>query len=283
MPGSSDPPPERIVPLRHLKEFSISTKSSHSILLRHLYLPAGASLISEFQFHGEEFPLLDYLSAWSPNLGNLSHITTANLHFNSGDKYVRLSGPSGSLRAVALWGDREVPLSYAKDRELLLSLGQLALSAVQILAISGYGHPRPAEVEECPVFQTLSTVNDLRTLILTNCDGLPFILALDPEQNPSDLVLCVTLEELVIYTESWSLSKVELLIKMAKNRASRGSKLSSFTFVDLCGLDLREEVLKLREHAMHVEYRVDGAPPAWDDITGGSGGEKEQACEMVYR
>jgi hypothetical protein len=60
-------------------------------------------------------------------------------------------------------------------------------------------------------------MNDLRALTLTQCHNLPFILTLNPRNNPSNLVICPKLEELVLYAEE---------------RTSRGTKLPSITIVD---------------------------------------------------
>ena len=268
--SSDAPPPARIVPLRHLKAFTINADPPHSILLRHLHIPVGASLISKFYFRGEESPLLDYLSGGSQNFGNLSHITVINLTLDLGRKFARLSGPSGSLRVRAVWRDWRNTSSSALDRRIFHSLGHSTLSTTQRLVISHYGHQTPAEVEECPIFQTLSSANELRTLVMINCNNRPFACALDPEQNSSNLTLCSKMEELVVYIKIWYQFDVEILIRMTKNRASRGAKLSSITFVDLdASYGPRGEVFKLREHVTHVEYRVEDTLPAWDiDIPG---------------
>ena len=268
MPSLSNAAPGRIVPLHHLKVFTIDTDPLHWILLRHLHIPIGASLISRFYFRGVESPFPDYLPDRSANFGNLSHITTINLLFNPGRGFVLLSGPSGSLRMLSEWGRRGDPSLDTKPHQILRSLGHLTISTVQRLTILGYSHPRPAKAEECPIFQTLYSTNDLRTLVVINCNNRPFTYALDPEQNPSDLILCSKMEELVLYIKIWDVFDIRFLIKMAKNRASRGAKLSSITFVDRGGHGLREEALKLGEHVTHVEYRVDDTLPAWDDIPG---------------
>ena len=272
MPSSSDAPPGRIVPLRHLKVFSINTNPPHSILLHHLRIPLGASLISQFHYREVESPLLDYLPKITPNFNNLSHITTVNLLFGQGRGYVLLSGPSGSLRMLVGWGGWGIHTLDERPRRILHSLGHPALSTVQRLKILEYSHPKPAEGGECPIFQALSSLNNLRTLVVINCNNRPFTCALDPGQNPSNLPLCSKMEELVFYIKFWYPIDIQLLIRMAKNRASRGAKLPSITFVDRSGCGLREEALKLREHVTHVEYRVDGTPPAWDDFPGGDSG-----------
>ena len=268
MPSLSNAAPGRIVPLHHLKVFTIDTDPLHSILLRHLHIPIGASLVSRFSFRGVESPFLDYLPDRSANFSNLSHITTINLLFNPGRGFVLLSGPSGSLRMIAEWARRGDPSLDTKPHQILRSLGHLTISTVQRLTIFAYSHSRPAKAEECPIFQTLSSMNDLRTLVMIDCNNRPFTCALDPQKNPSSLILCSKMEELVLYIKIWDVFDIRFLIKMAKNRASRGAKLSLIRFVDRRGRGLREEALKLGEHVTHVEYRVDDTLPAWDDIPG---------------
>jgi len=118
-------------------------------------------------------------------------------------------------------------------------------------------------------------MDNLRILILTKCHNLPFILSLNPEKNTSGLVLCPNLEELVLYIKLRDQFHIGELVSMAKKRASRGAKLSSITIVGLGELAPGKEVFKLREHVTHVEYRVDDAPPDWDDLSDESNDEGE--------
>ena len=140
---SSDAPPQRIVPLPHLNTLTIDT-DPYSVLLNHLCIPTGASLILGFEFSGNESPLLDCLPEDSANLKNLTHITTINLLFDSVEKFVRLSGPSGSLHVDAYWIVRDTD-SYTMDRRILRSLSPSILSTTQRLAISMYRHPNLTE------------------------------------------------------------------------------------------------------------------------------------------
>ena len=71
------------------------------------------------------------------------------------------------------------------------------------------------------------------------------------------------MEELVLHAKSLPPSAVEDLIKMARNRASKGAKLSSITIINTSEEQM-EEVFKLREYVTRVEYRVGGVRPAWD-------------------
>ena len=273
--GASDAPPERIVLLPHIKVFTIDS-DSHSTPLYHLHIPIGASLISRFNSFGDEPPLLDYLSKRFPNFSNLlSHITAMNFLFNSKCKYTRLSGPSGSLRVLTAWERSGLSPGFSRDYQILSSLGHPMLSAVQRLTISKYEHSMSRKVKGCAIFQTLSSTNNLQTLSLISCGNQPFIRALDPEQTPSNLLLCPRLEDLTFYIKRWSLLDVEELIRMVGNRTSRGAKLSSIVIVGLHRLSPRDGVLKLGEYVTHMEYRVGDTPPDWDDIFGEGGGGNE--------
>ena len=272
-PGSSDAPPERIVPLHHLNTFAINNGERCPTPLRHIHMPAGAALVTEFDFGGEESPLLDYLPERSSNLRHPSHVTTINLLISPTQKFMLLSGPGGSLRVLATWLDWWHGPSYNLDCGILRSLSPPILSTTERITISYYEYSPPDQVEECPIFQILFFANGLRTLILNECNNLPFILALDPEQNPSNLVLCSDMEELIIYITSLDQFHIERFINMTKNRASRGVKLPLITFVGLDGLALEKAVFRIREQVMHVEYRADDEPPLWDDLPGESGGE----------
>ena len=262
------PPTERIVPLRHLKIFSIRTHSSPLILLRQLDIPVGASLISKFTYPGTS-PFADYLPERSLKWNNLSHITTINLLFERARNLVRLSGPSGSLRVLARYSHSQgYPLDTG-ERGILHSLGHPMLSTIQGLVVSGYQFPRPAEASECPVLQMLSPMENLGTLTLIDSDSLPFILALHPGQNPSGPVLCPNMEKLTFYARDHRYPlDGKHLIGMAKSRASRGAKLSSVTFVSLGGCGHKKKVFELRKHVSQVEYRSDGIVPAWDNVPG---------------
>ena len=270
--GPSDAPPERMVALRHLKVFNISGTPPHSILLDHLHIPVGASLSSQFCFRGEKSPFLDHLPERSPNLSNLSDITAVKLLIGEERKYIQLSGPSGSLRVLAAWKDHRASPSYPVDRRILLSLGQPTLSAIQTLAVFYYEHPRPTKSAKCSIFRTLSSTDNLRTLTLIRCNNLPFILALDPEQHPSGFVLCPGMEELVVYIYSWPSPPLKPLIDMAKNRASRGVRLSLIAILSPNDHSYGAVASKLRYHATRVEYRVDSVQePSWGNISGWGG------------
>ena len=262
IPETSDAPPGRIVPLGNLKTLIITADPVHSIL-KHLDIPAGALLKVWASFGGDQSPLLEYLPEASPNLKNLSYITMTNLCFYPEAKCARLSGPSGGLRLFAPWEDEAIPSSMM-DNRILRSLGPSTLSTTQRLTILNYTPRNPANDEECPVFRALSSANDLQTLILSECNNKPFIFALNPDKNPSKLVLCPNLKKIEFYARSWGF--IKNLISMAKRRAAKGAKLPSITLTDLDSTAPGAEVLKLREHVTQVQHRVKMAPILWDYI-----------------
>ena len=120
IPSSSNAPPKRIVLLSRLHTLYITADPIHSVLLNHLPIPAGTSLIQGFEYRSEEFPLLDYLPETLANLRNLSDITALNLRFGDSQKSISLTGPSGGLRVLARWQD--MAGSYGMDRRVLSSL-----------------------------------------------------------------------------------------------------------------------------------------------------------------
>ena len=268
-PDSSDAPPGRVVPMRHLKTLDLSTYPPISVILNHLHIPTGASLKLWDHVKCEEFSPLDFLPDKSPNFENLSHITMVNLHLDHRTKSVRLGGPSGSICLASRLMDPPALSSATMDHKILGSIGPHRLPTIQRLAVTQYTRPPQAGVEECSVFRTLSSLDTLRTLVLSDCNNLAFILALNPEKNSSALVPCPNLEELVIYHLLHPRHEyVGDLVDMSRSRDSRGAKLSSIVIVDSLE-SMEEEVSKLQEHVTHVEYRCHRyrtKRPAWDDV-----------------
>jgi hypothetical protein len=263
MSDLSNAPPERIVPLRHLKVFATKGSLQPQILLRHLHIPTGASLTLTYHFPGEGSPLQDYLPKRHLNFSNLSDITAINLFFDSKTTRIRLSGPSGSLQVLAL---RDA-VDHATECQIFRSLDPI-LSTTDRLAISGYKNQLQAEIEYCPISQMLSSMSHLRTLILTSCVLPAFARALDPEQNLSQPVLCFNMDELVFCTDVLTFPDVQDLAKMANNRVSRGAKPLSITIVSHCGF--AAEKFDFGEGVARVEIKY-GSGPSWRWIPGEDG------------
>jgi hypothetical protein len=126
---------------------------------------------------------------------------------------------------------------YTTECRIFRSLHS-TLPTITRLAVLKLGVPRSAELEDSPIFQIVSSTNHLQTLILNDSFHLPSIRALDPEQNPNNLVLRVITEEPVFRVRLWD--RVERVCTMATNRASRGVKLLLVTLVDTTGRGPRD-------------------------------------------
>jgi len=268
IPTSPDASPGRVLSLPDLKKLTIEVDPVNSILLNHLSIPAGASLTLTFGFVGGGLPLPEFLPKTLENLQNIFPISSVNLSLDIFWKNIRLSGPNGRLYMFGRRKDWEDGTVFPLDRRILRSLSGLDLSRTQRLAVAQYKPPMAGTVDKSAPYHILSCMKDLRTLTLTQCNSLPFILALNPDQNSSKSTLCHKLEELVLYVEGLDSFNIEELMSMAKERASAGMKLSSITVVGLSELMLGNEVLGLREYVTHADYRVGEKPPRWDHVPG---------------
>ena len=281
-PCLSDAPSGRIVHLPHLKDFTFHTSQQDLALLPHLGIPKGVSFtIPGFSFEEEASRLLRDIPQSLPGFENLPDITTMHLSFDSIEKSMRLSGPSGSLYASTAWEIRVPPQSdhnLAKDvqnRKILNSFGNPVFSKIQRLAISNYDDEVETRIGgDYRFFQRLSSANNLRTLVLINCeDCCSFIRMLDPRRNRSNFVLCPNMKELIFEVESWKWTYTKDLVETLRSRASglRGtaSRISSITWVSRDGklseYGQLETLFKAMRH-VDVECRVSNAPPDWCQI-----------------
>ena len=256
IPNSSDSPSERIVTLGHLKALDITTDMAHQIC-KHLRIPAGVSFSVSAPIRNEAFPPLELLRGTSPNIENLSHITTIDLCFESDGKLAALSGPSGSFR-LSCWRENPAISSTTIDNHFFRSISPRILSTTERLTISDHVHPDPTDVEAWPTFQTLLSTNNPHTLALYRCNDKPFIFALDPGKNSFEIVLCPSSKELILSVHPWGLT--DGLVSMAKGRASRGARLSSITIIPGAISVWETEVSELREHVTRLDCKVG---PSW--------------------
>jgi hypothetical protein len=254
-------------PYPYLELLDITAQPVHSILLYHLSIPTGASLVLDFDFSDEKSPIPTYLPSTTKNLGNISHITSINLHCRSGKPGtdLRLKGPNGGLYMFGNWVGAATSLPVV-DRRVLRSLNHFDISATEIFTITQYPSPPPLKIENSPAYQTLFLMKTLHTLTLVDCLNLPFVFALNPNRIPSKAVACPELEELVLYIKSKDRFCINELLEMVKERASRGAELSTITIVCPREFVPAREVLKLRGHVSSVEYRLDDVVPDWDSI-----------------
>ena len=267
VPTSSNAPPGRMVSLPCLKKLVIHADLFHSIILNHLSIPAGASMTLDFEFTGDESPVTDFLPKSLNNLKNIYPISSINLSLDGVEKCVRLEGQNGGLYMFGEWVDQDGLSAFVLDNQILRSLSCFDLSGTQRLAVARYISPTVARIDKSAPYYILSRMKDLRTLTLTQCNNLPFILALNPVQNPSKCVIRPEVEALVLYVKKLELFRIEELESMAKERVSAGKKLPSVTIIGLGGLLPGREVFKLKKYVTRVDYRVQEQPPEWDNTS----------------
>ena len=258
LPDSSNAPIERAVSLLHLRLLEISAHVPHSILLNHLLIPTGAFMVLRSGFGDGSLPIPDHLPGSLDNLGNISHTTSISIHVCSGIR-MWFNGPSGGLYVD---GSRFTP--YASDDRIFWPLNHFRTSTTERLAISQDHDLEHPEVGESGAYRILLLMNNLRTLRLTGCIILSFVLALNPDRNVSSTVVCPGLQELILIGDEEGFFTDELL-EMAKGRASRGAKLSTISIIYPREF-ISAGVFNLEGYASRVEHRMDATPPTWDTI-----------------
>ena len=269
IPEVSSAPPERIVSLPDLKKLVTIADTPNSILLNHLSIPPGASVVLEFTFSGENSPIPSHISSALDNFHNISHIATMNLCFGPERRAIQLNGPSGELYIRGKWV-RDGARQHVGTTRLLRFLNRFDSSRCRRLGITQYAS-RPdsfAPIAKFSAYQLLHPMGDLRTLTLIESNNLPFILTCNPDQNPDKIVLCPKLEEITLYVKPPYKFHVEELLSMAKERASRDAKLSAITIVSTDALAPSMDIFELRKHVSRLECKFDNVPPAWDTLPG---------------
>lgn len=269
LPDSSNAPPGRVLSLPRLESLTIVTdQTSPSALLNHLSIPTGASLHLEFDSAVED-SLRKFLPKTSKHLHNVFFITSVYLYFKVSGVHIQLTGPSGELYVFSKrrsgWSESQ---RVSSDHRILQSLDYFdTLSKAQTLAVTTYGDPYLEEeyMDLPPPHSILHIMKDLRTLFINRL-GQPFILDLNPDQNPSKLALCPKLENLILCVQDGF--DIGELMKMAKKRASEGVKLRSITVIDVEKAVSERKVLKLKKYVTHVEYKVGKRDPDWNRIPG---------------
>jgi len=221
IPNSPNSPPERLLSLPHLKKLSILMDPLCFVLLNHLSIPSGASVVLQSHFSGARSPILDHLPKPLDNFHNLSHITVMNLCFGPDQRAVKLNGPSGELYASGCW-ERECVSPYHGTNQLLWFLNRFDTSRCQLLRISQYSQ-KPhfsRRIVAWATYQFLLPMCNLQTFALTHCNNLPFILTLNPDKNPSGIVLCPTLGEIILWISRSDELHIDELLNMVQGRAS---------------------------------------------------------------
>ena len=134
-----------------------------------------------------------------------------------------------------------------------------------VITLSSY-RPRNPDVTTWTIYRALCRMDDLLTLMLTQCKNLPFIDVLNPDKNPSKIVLCPKSEEITLYINHPDEFHIDALLKMAEGRALRGAKLSTITIVSTDALAPTRKVFLLRKHVDDAEHKFDDELPEWDTI-----------------
>jgi len=226
-----------------------------SLLLDHLLIPVGAKLRTRIgSLHHN---LEGHFPTSLDNLRNFSNFTTINLYIKRSHPEIRYKEPNGQFSVIPAvnWIDFTTPL--------LGYLTQFGASKTKRLRVVG-GDPPTVHV----VSRTLSPMQDLRTLAISQCNNLyTFIHSLSPEPKPSSVVVCPKLEELVLDPLAGGEEfDIQGVIGMAAARASRGAKLKS---VKILSQDkyVQRKALELGEYVLHTECGPD-VDVASDDSDG---------------
>ena len=180
---------------------------------------------------------------------------------------MQFSGPSGKLRVFGEW-DYQEEQPNAGTSLITQFLSKLDISRTRwlVTTLCRYWLYDHAQITKSTLYQTLHRMEDLRTLILIGYKDPPFIHTLNPDKNPSKIVLCPRLEEIVFYINRQDPLHVDELVDMAKERALRGAKLPAVTVVSVDAVAPKQDVFWLKKHVSRVEYKFDGVDPAWDAL-----------------
>ena len=231
----------RLVSLERLKWMNIRGDDPCSLLLDHLLIPAGAWLAIWSDSLGSR--LEGHFPRSLDNLRNLTNFTKIDLYLNDLSPEIRFTGPNGRV-SVTCTAPQDNPTSPVFEY-----LAQVNASGIERLEID-YGRPPSGDL----VHRVLLPMNSLRTLKLSRCKGLRFFVhALHPNTNPSRVVVCPNLEELVLRARSREAFDIGGLIDMAAARESEGAKLRTVGIIGGLGKLDPGGVLELKKHALHVE------------------------------
>ena len=183
-PDSSDAPLGRVVPLPNLKHLVIIALHTLHTVLNHLLTPTGASISQAFSVIDTQSPIHLHLPKNLKNLNHLSNITSVNFRFDLGPCLL-FGGPSGRHKMLCDRDSQVVRIPTGTGHQIFLSLDVLNISTVEKLAIAHweFATSSSVEVEKSSIYRIFHLMNNLRTLTLTVCLNLPFVLALNPQEK----------------------------------------------------------------------------------------------------
>jgi hypothetical protein len=90
-------------------------------------------------------------------------------------------------------------------------------------------------------------MNNLCTIVLISCLNLPFALALNPKKNPSGIIVCPNLENILLHVAKKYQFSFDELFEMAEERASEGVKLRLIRIAGSKGFLLAKEGFQTQE------------------------------------
>ena len=232
----------RLVSLANLKTMHIAGGGPPSVLLNHLLIPVGAKLTTQGEMRNSLIE--DHLPKCLDNLRNFSNFTTIHLYAREHPR-MEFSGPNGQVSILSITSGVD------KTRLVLDSLAKFDTSKTEHLKIDCSSPPTSD-----PAYQALLPMKHLRTITLYWYKSPHlFIDALHPCADPSQVMVCPDLEEVVLMPPfDREIFHLGPFIAIAAARASRGAKLKHVSIVTWHGYSHAEaDVLELKKHALHVE------------------------------
>lgn len=228
----------RPVPLPRLKRFSLHDLKSPSALFDHLVIPVGVDL----RMDSVLLQVKDYLPGTLENLGNLSKFNEICLRLSPYCTcIIQFTGPNGRANFKL-----QIPRASAAHITMRI-LGSLDVSKTGLLKLI-CSKPLCGDV----LYDHLLRMSNLHTLTIFASHNLSsFLRILDPDRNPSNVLVCPKLENLISYIHRES--NAQTMINMAAARMSRGSRLKSVRIISKVKL-APKMVLELRKHVFHLEY-----------------------------
>ena len=207
---------ERVVSLACLKELVVYDDRPISLLVGHLLIPVGATLRTEVE---SDSWINDHLPRSLNNLRNISNFTQLRISAGASDWDIECVGPNGRVSLTSLQ-------SLADPIRMVLEfLDRFDASTVEALKITGYDR-----LPHGLAYLLLLPMKSLRTLTISPCNTLcPFIHALNPDVNLERVLVCPTLEKLVLHTNG---TEGRHIRDMKFARAFRGAKLGLVQIVD---------------------------------------------------
>jgi len=268
MPNLCDAPPERVISIPRLEEFVVGGPLPYSTLLDHISIRPNALMMMVFNLTSDRIPIQEHHPKSLANFRHISNITQVSVGLRGKSKLIQLYGPSGRHCINAKWvgehGYDHCPVTV--NVRMLHSVILFDTSKVQRLAVAQYAVSPQMETIESPPYRVLCRMDNLRTLILTECHNLLFFAALNPEKTPRGVILCPWLTDLTLHIHLEKRFCLRELWEMAKARDSRGVRLESIVVVCTQQLVQPKEVFKLRQYVSLVQYNLEDEFPEWNNV-----------------